>query len=173
MLSLKHSKGTHQVSESWQENTMREARTRKTLWTGVLFNTALLGVLLALIVISPELAVAQCSTSEFATICHRPGQTTERTLHIPLEEWSAHLSHGDREGSCIGGGVCEVGYSVCAGECYSDEADARAVCGEAYLACIGAGDEYESCREQGQACSDAAGGIRTDCIVQCEASFCS
>jgi hypothetical protein len=126
MLSLKHSKGTHPVSESWQENTMREARTRKTLWTGVLFNTALLGVLLALIVISPELAVAQCSTSEFATICHRPGQTTERTLHIPLEEWSAHLSHGDREGSCIGGGVCEVGYSVCAGECYSDEADARA-----------------------------------------------
>jgi hypothetical protein len=83
---------------------MGEALKLKPLCTSYLFSAALLGAVLALIVLPPTVANARGGPKKQVTICHRPGTPKEQTKTIPSRALDRHLGHGDTLGSCDGEG---------------------------------------------------------------------
>lgn len=83
---------------------MGEALKLKPLCTSYLFSAALLGAVLALIVLPPTVANARGDSKKQVTICHRPGTSKEQTKTIPSRALDRHLDHGDTLGHCDGEG---------------------------------------------------------------------
>jgi hypothetical protein len=89
---------------SWKDVTMGEALKLKPLCTSYLFSAALLGAVLALIVLPPTVANARGDSKKQVTICHRPGTSKEQTKTIRSRALDRHLGHGDTLGPCDGEG---------------------------------------------------------------------
>jgi hypothetical protein len=86
---------------------MREALKLKPLWTSYLFSTALVGAVLALIALLPDVANTQEGPPERYTVCHRPGTPEEKEMNVTIAALERHMGHGDMEGPCYGeGAIC-------------------------------------------------------------------
>ena len=81
---------------------MGEGLKLKPLCTSYLFSAALLGAVLALIILPPTVANAWGAPKKQVTICHRPGTPQEQTKTISIHALGRHLWHGDTWGACEG-----------------------------------------------------------------------
>lgn len=58
----------------------------------------------AVVVILISMNMAGVSSNQKVTICHREGNGSSHEITVSINALPAHLAHGDRIGSCGGGG---------------------------------------------------------------------